>query len=355
MLVSSSRATGVAAGLTATAKFLRPVLQIAMLGFGAWLVIRQEITPGVMIASSIIMGRALAPVEALIGQWRNVISVRGIYARLTELLRNKGDETSPMSLPRPQGRVSVENLIAAPPGQPKATIQNVSFALEPGEALGVIGPSGAGKSTLARLLIGAWKPAAGQVRLDGVNVAKWQASERGPFTGYLPQGVELFDGTVAENIARMGTPNPELVLRAAAEAGAHEMVLRLAEGYETRIGAHGRMLSAGQRQRIALALALYGDPAFIVLDEPNANLDQEGEHALRRAIQTVKTRGGTVVLIAHHTSILGVCDKLLVLQNGRVEAFGPRDQVLAQLTRPASKESTADKAAALMIRAVENT
>ncbi|MDX2265714.1 MAG: type I secretion system permease/ATPase [Hyphomicrobiales bacterium] len=351
-LAATAKAAERAAGLTAAAKFLRPILQIAMLGFGAWLVIRQEITPGVMIASSIIMGRALAPVEALISQWRNIVAARSVYGRLKELLQTGADVGEAMSLPRPRGRLSVENVIAAPPGHSKATVQNVSFALEPGETLGVIGPSGAGKSTLARLLTGAWRPVAGQVRLDGVNIAKWRSAERGPFVGYLPQGVELFEGTVAENIARLGEPVSEMVLKAAAEAGAHDMILRLSEGYETRIGPGGRTLSAGQRQRVALARALYGDPAFIVLDEPNANLDQEGEQALRRAILTVKARGATVILIAHHTSILGVCDKLLVLQNGRAEAFGGRDAVLAQLTRGPA-ETASDKGAARGIRAVD--
>ncbi len=337
-----------AATLTAIAKFLRPALQVSMLGVGAWLAIRHEITPGVMIASSIIMARALAPVEALISQWRNVVSARGTYARLNALLKDTADQPASIALPRPKGHLSVENLIAAPPGHNKATIQNISFAVAAGEVLGVIGASGAGKTTLARLLSGAWKPLAGQVRIDSANVAKWRAEDRGPYIGYLPQGVDLFDGTVADNIARLGTPDSEKVLAAALLSGAHEMILRLPEGYETHIGPRGSVLSAGQRQRVALARALYGDPPFIVLDEPNANLDQEGEQSLRAAILSLKQRGSTVVIIAHHSNILSVCDKLLVLQNGRAESFGPREKVLAQLTRPA--EGTAAR-----IRAVETT
>ena len=332
--LNQSRAGDRASFMTALAKFIRPSLQIAMLGFGAWLVLNREITAGVMIAASIIMGRALAPVEALIGQWRQIAQARTTYASLNELLGQSDGEKDKLELPRPSGQISVEGLVAVPPGDKKPVVQNVTFSLEPGEVLGVIGPSAAGKSSLARLLVGAWTPVGGQVRLDGANIAKWDTVQRGPFIGYLPQQVELFDGTVRENIARMQTPNDEAVVAAAQAAGAHDMILHLGDGYDTPIGEGGHALSAGQRQRVALARALYGSPVLIVLDEPNANLDQEGEQALRAAIMTMKQNGQTAIMIAHHTNILGVCDKLMVLRRGRLELFGPRDEVISQLTRP---------------------
>lgn len=327
------------AAITAMAKFFRPSLQVAMLGFGAWLVLRGEITAGVMVAASIIMGRALAPVEGLISQWRQFGNVKATYRRLNELLAVLRQDDKNLPLPRPKGDLAVESLVAVPPGQKKAVIQNVNFKIDAGDVLGIIGPSAAGKSSLARLLVGAWHPVSGQVRLDGANVAKWQPNDRGPFIGYLPQDVELFEGTVSENIARMDVPDQEKVLAAANEAGAHELILYLADGYDTQIGPGGNVLSAGQRQRIGLARALYGEPSLIVLDEPNANLDQNGEQALRAAIMQVKKAGRTVVMIAHHTNILTVCDKLLVLRNGRVEQFGPKDEIVANLARTAPNTS----------------
>ncbi len=323
--------------VTAGAKFVRPVLQVAILGTGAYLALQQEITPGVMIAASIIMGRALAPVEGAIGNWRGFILARNANSRLHSFLdKDKAPEVG-MPLPRPKGAVSVERLVAAPPGLERPVLKGISFALEAGDSLGVIGPSAAGKSTLARLLIGVWPAAAGQVRLDGADIGDWNHLELGPNLGYLPQDVELFDGTVAENIARFGEPNPENVVRAAQRAGVHEMILRLPEGYDTMIGTGGAALSGGQRQRLGLARALYGDPAFIVLDEPNSNLDGEGEEALRRAVQELKQAGTTLVVIAHRPSVLAGMDKILVLRDGLIEQFGLRDEVLPKVTKAVPK------------------
>ena len=349
---NQSRAGDRASLMTSAAKFIRPSLQIAMLGCGAWLVLQREITPGVMIAASIIMGRALAPVEAMIGSWRQIAQARSSYASLNELLGVASNNQEKQRLPRPTGTVGVEGVIAVPPGEKKPVLQGVTFALSPGDALGVIGPSAAGKSSLARVLVGAWMPASGSVRLDNADVSQWDAVERGPYIGYLPQQVELFDGTVRENIARMGAPDDEAVVAAGKASGAHDMILHLAEGYDTPIGEGGQALSAGQRQRVALARALYGLPAFVVLDEPNANLDQEGEQALRSAIMQMKKNRQTSIMIAHHTNILGVCDKLLVLRRGRVELFGPRDEVIGKLTRPVPDKGAA--AAKPSVRAVDS-
>ena len=321
--------------LTAIAKFVRPVLQIAMLGVGAYLAVIQEITPGVMIAASIILGRALAPVEAAIGAWRGFVAARGAYHRVEQLLEEVGESEATLPLPRPSGRLSVEGVVAVPPGGKKPVLQNVSFQVAAGQILGVVGPSAAGKSSLARLIVGVWKPVAGHVRIDSADVWKWDKRELGQHMGYLPQDVELFDGTVAENIARFREPDAQAVVAAAKKAGVHELILRLPEGYDTRIGDGGSALSGGQRQRIGLARALYGDPALVVLDEPNASLDSEGEDALRKAIRSLGEQGCTVVFIAHHARVLNVCDLLLVMRDGRVDSFGPREEVMMRLARPA--------------------
>ena len=332
-LAAQAKASDRGGLLTAGAKFVRPVLQVAILGTGAYLALLQEITPGVMIAASIIMGRALAPVEGAIGNWRGFILARGANGRLHRFLEKDEAPQAGMPLPRPKGRIAVERLVAAPPGLERPVLKGISFALDAGDSLGIIGPSAAGKSTLARLLIGVWPAANGQVRLDGADVGDWNHLELGPHLGYLPQDVELFDGTVAENIARFGEPKPEQVVQAAQRAGVHEMVLHLAEGYDTMIGPGGAALSGGQRQRLGLARALYGDPAFVVLDEPNSNLDGEGEEALRRAVRELKKAGTTVVVIAHRPSVLAGMDKILVLRDGLIEHFGPRDEVLPKVTK----------------------
>jgi PrtD family type I secretion system ABC transporter len=333
-LAWQSTASDRAGTLTAAAKVLRQLLQVAILGAGAYLAIQHVITPGVMIVASIIMGRALAPVEGAINSWRHFLSARSAYDRLQGLLKGKAEERVAMRLPKPEGELSVESLYAAPPGVEKPVLTNVSFALEPGELLGLVGPSAAGKSTLARLLVGVWSPMAGTVRLDGAEVHHWDQEYLGPHIGYLPQDVELFDGTVAENIARFTQADADAIVQAARQAGVHDMILRLPQGYDTAIGEGGRVLSGGQRQRIALARALFGEPMLIVLDEPNASLDAEGDKALNEAIGELKQTGRTVVIIVHRASLIGMTDKLLVLKDGRVETFGPTAEVLPQVTRP---------------------
>ncbi|MEL6316607.1 MAG: ATP-binding cassette domain-containing protein, partial [Pseudomonadota bacterium] len=324
--------------ITSAIKAFRLFLQSAMLGLGAYLAILQEITPGVMIAASIILGRALAPLEQAVGQWRSVVKTRDAWARLNATLGETPAPAARMSLPAAVGALSVESLFAGPPGERKATVGPVSFELEPGEALGVIGPSASGKSTLARALIGVWTPLGGCVRLDGADLRDWSPAELGPQVGYLPQEVELFSGTVRENIARLQPDaDPERIVAAALSAGCHEMILRLPDGYDAEIGPGGAHLSSGQRQRIALARAMYGDPKLIVLDEPNANLDAAGDEALADAILYAKDVGSTVVVVSHRPAGVRHVDKLLVLRAGGVRAFGPRDDVLRSLReRPAA-------------------
>jgi PrtD family type I secretion system ABC transporter len=321
-------------GFIAVAKFWRPFLQVAMLAIGAWLAIDNIITAGVMIAGSIIMARALAPVEGAIASWRSLLTARGAYERLGETLRRRGEAAPPMRLPDLKGGVAVANLFVAPPRVIKPVLKGVSFTLRAGEALGVIGPSASGKSTLARALVGAWPILSGEIRLDGAAMADIDRSRIGRQIGYLPQDVELFDGTVADNIARFGDADPEAVVAAARLAGVHDMVLRLPQAYDSVIGPAGEALSGGQRQRIALARAVYGRPALIVLDEPNASLDAEGEEALVAAMASLKAQGSTIIIIAHRPTVVGVVDKLLVLRDGAVDTLGPRPEVLAKVTRP---------------------
>jgi PrtD family type I secretion system ABC transporter len=319
---------------SAIAKFVRPVLQIALLGLGAYLVIEEAISAGVMIASSIVMGRALAPVEASIAHWRSFVAARSAYARLTKLLGEYNINQERMSLPVPRGAISVEGATLAPPGSGKPSLVNISFELLPGEMLGIVGPSAAGKSSLARALMGIWPPKIGHVRLDGADIADWDRADLGRHLGYLPQDIELFEGTVAENIARFRDISSDAVTQAAQIAAAHEMILHLPDGYETQIGEGGSVLSGGQRQRVALARAIYGLPSFIVLDEPNANLDTEGEAALRLTLRRLKDLKRTVVIISHKRSTLADADKLLLLDAGKLMAFGPKAEVLRQLWTP---------------------
>ena len=342
-LALQATASDRAATLTSWSKALRISLQVAILGAGAALAIQQIITPGVMIAASILMGRALAPVEQAIGQWRHFVGARQSYRRLNELLQAVPEAAERLTLPKPEGRLSVEGLVAAPPGRQKAVLKGVSFALEPGEALGVIGPSASGKSTLARNLVGVWAPQSGAVRLDGAEVQGWDAEELGPYLGYLPQDVELFAGNVAENISRFSAEaTPEAVVAAARGAGVHEMILQLDQGYDSEIGEQGSVLSGGQRQRVGLARALYGEPALVVLDEPNANLDAAGDEALTQAILGLKARGAAVVVMAHRPSAIAAVDKLLMLREGRVEAVGPKEEVLAKVTKAAASGKVAN-------------
>jgi PrtD family type I secretion system ABC transporter len=323
-----------AGAFAASAKFWRPFLQIAMLSAGAWLAIQQVITPGVMIAGSIVMARGLAPVEAAIASWRGCAAARRARRRLDEVLARHDRAATPMPLPRPKGTVELTNLFVAPPRTVKPVLKGVSLSLAPGEALAVIGPSAAGKSTLARGLVGLWPPLSGEVRLDGAALGDYDRAALGRRIGYLPQDVELFDGSVADNIARFGEPDPEGVIAAARLAGAHEMILRLPQGYDSAIGPGGEALSGGQRQRIALARAVYGTPSLVVLDEPNSNLDAEGEEALRAAVAGLKALETAVVIVAHRPSAISGVDKILVLRDGAVEMFGPRAEVLARVARP---------------------
>jgi PrtD family type I secretion system ABC transporter len=327
---------GTAGGRSATimgmSRFLRLSVQVGILGLGALLVLDSQLTPGQMIAASILLGRALAPVEQSIGAWRSFVTARTSHGRLQELLLSIPEEAPAMELPPPQGHIHVENLSMIPPGAEKPVLRNINFALAPGETLGLVGPSAAGKSTLCRLLVGVWAPTVGSVRLDAAEVHTWNREAFGRYVGYLPQDVELFNGTVRQNIARMGDAEDSEVVEAARLADVHEMILRLPQGYDTQIGMGGAVLSAGQRQRIGLARALFRQPRVIVLDEPNASLDRVGEAALLRALNSLKKLGTTIVIVAHHASMLGGVDKVLVLNEGRVSAFGPKNEVLVHLS-----------------------
>jgi PrtD family type I secretion system ABC transporter len=341
MLDLNARAGDRGGYLLAGSKLIRLLLQSGILGVGAYLAIHDELSAGAIMAASIIMGRALAPVEMAVGQWKNFVHARTAWARLRDLLAAVPPRPETMALPDPAGALSVEGVFAAPPLAKVPVLKGISFALEPGEVLGVIGPSAAGKSSLARVLVGVWQPYSGAVRIDGAEITRWDRRALGPHIGYLPQDVELFDGTVAENIARFQAVDSEAVVEAARKAGVHEMILRLPEGYDTRIGEGGRSLSGGQRQRLGLARALYHNPALLILDEPNSNLDTAGDQALIEAVNHARDQGSTVVIISHRLSILGSVDKVLVLNQGMVEAFGSRDEVLSRVARPTIVPSSA--------------
>jgi PrtD family type I secretion system ABC transporter len=319
-------------------KTLRMLFQSGILALGAYLVIEQELSPGALIASSIIMSRALAPVEQAIGHWQGFLGARRALERLKSLLAEMVNRPDPLPLPRPAGKLTVEQLSAFVPGMEKPLLRGIQFELSPGQGLGVIGPTGAGKSTLARVLVGVWPHLRGQVRLDGAALNQWSEEARGGFTGYLPQDVELFSGTIGDNIARFDQkPDPAKIVAAAERADVHNLILGLPKGYDTVVGVGGVQLSAGQRQRIALARALYGDPALIVLDEPNSNLDSEGEEALIRAIEAARKAGSTVVVVAHRPSAIHAVDMLLFLRDGQQEAFGPKEEVLRKVVKPAAE------------------
>jgi ATP-binding cassette subfamily C exporter for protease/lipase len=331
-----------ASRVSSITKFVRIAVQSLILGVGALLVIMGDVTSGMMIAGSILLGRALAPVEQIIAVWRQWSSVVAAYHRLQKLLLDNPPREAGMELPRPEGALSVEGVTAAPPMVAVAVLKSVSFQINPGDCLGVIGPSGSGKSTLARLLVGVWRAAVGKVRLDGADVFLWNKDELGPHMGYLPQDIELFAGTISENIARFGEVDSDQVVAAAKLAGVHELILRLPEGYDTPIGDGGLGLSGGEKQRLGLARALYGEPSLIVLDEPNSNLDDIGEIGLTQAIIRLRQMRKTVILISHRPSIIRETNKLLVLRDGMVSAFGPTDQVLKDLAQfKAQQESQA--------------
>lgn len=332
MLALQAQASDRGASVSSVAKFTRMSFQSGVLGLGAWLVIDNQLTPGGMIAASILLGRALSPVDLAISTWRSLVAARGARQRLKELLAAHPAHGGKTALPRPQGFVQAENLLVAAPGSRQPILKGIKFAASPGMLVAVVGPSASGKSTLARALVGVWPPLNGAVRLDGADVHGWNKSELGPWLGYLPQDVELLDGTVAENISRFGEPDSELTVEAAQRAGVHEVILHLPQGYETQVGEGGAALSGGQRQRIALARAMYGDPALIVLDEPNASLDQEGDEALIQALQDMKREKRTVFVITHRPNVLGVADMVMVLAGGAIHAFGPRETVLKTLS-----------------------
>lgn len=313
--------------MAALTRTIRQAVQVVMQALGAWLVISHEATPGILVASTILLGRALAPVEQIVGSWRVLAEGRLAYQRLSELLNGIEVEPKTMALPAPAGRVEAQGVVFRVPGSDKMILAGVSLSLEPGESLAIIGPSGAGKSTLIRLLTGVWHPVAGTVRLDDAELKRWPREALGPYLGYVPQDVELFAGTVAENIARLGEVDAEAVVRAAQRAGVHELILSLPEGYDTRIDPNGMAMSPGQRQRIALARALYGEPRLLVLDEPNANLDGAGEQALGEAIRRLRGEV-TVIMVTHRTTLVQHMDKLLVLEAGRVKHFGAAHEVM---------------------------
>lgn len=321
-----------AAWIRGASRYFRLSLQILMLGIGAYLVIQDHVSSGIMMAGTLILSRALSPVESSIHSWKGFVEAREAYARLNELLAGTPKSLQRTELPAPKGKLEVERVNFAFPKQDRMVVQGVSFALEPGESLGLIGPSAAGKSTMARLLMGIWRPLSGAVRLDGADVSRWPRDQLGPHVGYVPQDVELFSGTVGENIARLRRDaKAEDIISAAQRANVHELIARLPHAYDTEVGEGGVNLSAGQRQRVALARALFGNPRFIVLDEPNANLDSEGEEALARTLRELKRAGVTTITISHRPSLLAHVDKLLVMKEGKLEMFGPRSEIASRL------------------------
>lgn len=325
------RAQALTHRLTAWSKFIRYTQQSLALGAGALLVIDGQLSPGGMIAANVLMTRALAPIDMLVGTWRGFIGARGAFERLEALLAAHPERDQALSRVAPRGGLVLRDVVAVAPGRAEPILKGVSVAVPPGTVTVVLGPSGSGKSTLARCMVGIWPGVSGEVLLDGLPIDGWDRNELGPYLGYLPQDIELFEGSIAENIARFGEVSSDQVIAAARSAGLHEMILRFPKGYDTPIGEAGQLLSGGQRQRIGLARAVYGDPVLVVLDEPNANLDDMGEAALVRTVQELKAKGCTVFLITHRPGILAVADRLLILRNGLVQANGPRDEVLAAL------------------------
>ncbi|NRR29089.1 type I secretion system permease/ATPase [Oxalobacteraceae bacterium] len=334
------------AGLVgAVTKFVQISLQSLVLGLGALLAVEGKISPGMMIAASILVGRTLAPVQQVIGVWKTWASTRSAYERLTGLLENNPARSEGMELPVPKGNLAVEGVSAAPPGSNKPVFGNLNFAIQAGDVLGIIGPSGCGKSTLARLLVGVWPALVGKVRLDGADIYQWNKGELGPHMGYLPQDIELFAGSVSENIARFGAIDAEKVVQAATRAGVHDLILHLPQGYDTMLGDGGAGLSGGQKQRLGLARAMYGDPSLIVLDEPNSNLDEAGEAALVKAIVDLRQRGKTIVLITHRTNVISHTNKLLLLRDGAPPLFGATRDILNGLQEANQKQLQARAAA----------
>ena len=337
VLDMQSDASRRAGAFTSLSKSFRVIMQSLTLGLGALLALQQEISPGMMIAGSLLLGRALAPIDLLVNTWRGFSVARAQYNRLGELLEQLPPQSPPMPLPEPRGQLSVEGLFVLPPASQTFVVRNANFDLAPGEALGVVGPSASGKSSLARAILGVWPSARGAVRLDGAEIFTWDRDELGKHLGYLPQDIELFDGSIADNICRFGEQDADAIVAAAQLAGVHELILELPQGYNTMIGGSGGVLSGGQRQRIGLARAVYGNPCLIVLDEPNSNLDDQGEKELVEALERIKQRGSTIIVISHRTMVLQSMDKMLVLKEGATLNYGPRSQVLAALMKPAAK------------------
>ena len=341
LLVLQALASERAGGYQAISRLVQNVLSSLLLGLSAWLLLRNELNGGggMMIVASVLGGRMLAPLVQVVSQWQSVVNVRDSWLRLDQLLSGVPARSPSMALPAPRGVVQVEQIVAGAPGGNAQILKGVAFGLNPGDVLAVVGPSASGKTTLARLLVGLWPALVGKVRLDGADIHAWNKAELGPYVGYLPQGVELFEGTLAENIARFGELDRAKVEAVARSVGLHDFIQALPQGYDSPVGDGGARLSGGQRQRVGLARALYGDPVFVVLDEPNSSLDEVGDAALASAIQAAQSRGTTFVVMTHRTSVLAVANKMLVLREGVQQAFGPRDEVLAALNKAAQQQA----------------
>lgn len=346
----ASNRAGIISGST---RFFRQALQSVMLGIGAYLVIQDNLSSGVMIAGTIMFGRAISPIESAIASWKSLVEARGAYDRLSAFVKSLPDEQAHMPLPAPTGGLQLENVSFGIRKSNKMILKNLNFSLPAGDCLGIIGPSASGKSSLARVITGVWKPSAGIVRMDGADLASWNRDEIGPFTGYLPQEIELFPGTIAQNIARLGDPDPDKVIVAAKKTGVHQMVLAMPDGYDTPIGEGGVVLSGGQKQRIGLARALYGSPTLLVLDEPDSNLDTDGEAAFIKTLEELRVAKVTTIVITHKLSLLAKVEKLLLMQDGALALYGPRDAVFARMSKPQSalpsapsNQQTAEKEAA---------
>ena len=338
-----AEASTLASLMASIIKTFRLVTQSLLLGLGALLALNQEISPGMMIAGSLLLGRALSPIDILVANWKNFTLAQTQYNRLGQLLNSIPAPPKTMSLPAPSGKLKIDQLLLRPPGSTKIVARNITLELNPGEILGIIGPSASGKSCLARAMLGIWPATAGKVRLDGVDVSTWDREELGPHVGYLPQDIELFDGSISENICRFSGVDSEKVIAAAEAAGVHQLILNLPDGYDTHIGVSGGILSGGQRQRIGLARALYGGPKLLVLDEPNSNLDDQGEKALSNAISEIASTGSSVVIITHRTSLLSQVHKMLVLKDGLQQHFGTKDEVFAEFAKATQKQASLAK------------
>ncbi|KPW91151.1 MULTISPECIES: type I secretion system permease/ATPase [Pseudomonas syringae group] len=343
VLVLQSDASDKGGVITSISKTFRNWSQSFMLALGAYLVITHQVSPGLMMAGSLLLGRALSPIDLMIGSWKGFVAARVQYSRLNETLEKLHNEPDRMALPDPEGHIQVENLVVTPPGAKTPVIRNISFVAPAGTVVGIVGPSAAGKSTLVRALLGIWPAQHGTVRLDGADISAWDKQKLGPHLGYLPQDIELFEGSISDNIARFTKVDPEKVVLAARTAGVHEMILQLPDGYDTVIGSDGVNLSGGQRQRIGLARAIYGSPRLIVLDEPNSNLDEVGERALSVALQLIKESGATVFIVSHRPNILSRLDRVMVMNAGTITLYGARDQVIAELAQQQAKAQQAQQ------------